>query len=243
MRGNYRKYRFLTVLALTACFAFAFGACDKGDESMSSYGDSSVEEQSTESCEDSSVEEQSAESYEDTSVEEPSSKSDEDTSVEIQTKGIYYETQVCFYVEPKEPNGLNTDGNQYGVYGMYGQHVMDNMVKLLNAESFTARLLTFFCDVPTVETDSAYLEQIQKALQFSYEMQIVEEAGLLATGVIYANISVDEELGEEFANDLYTAVIETVPEYIEENMAVPSGYTGTSCQRVSRNDTPQRVEK
>jgi hypothetical protein len=36
---------------------------------------------------------------------------------------------------------INSNGSQYGVYGAYGRHVMDNMVKLLNSNAFTEQLL------------------------------------------------------------------------------------------------------
>lgn len=52
----------------------------------------------------------------------------------------YYGTEVSFYVNPKKA-GENDSESQYGVYGAYGKHVMDNMVKLLNSESFTELLI------------------------------------------------------------------------------------------------------
>ncbi len=55
---------------------------------------------------------------------------------------LYYGTQVEFYVNPEKPKNTTSDGaSQYGVYGAYGRHVMDNMVKLLESESFTEQLL------------------------------------------------------------------------------------------------------
>lgn len=52
----------------------------------------------------------------------------------------YYGTEVSFYVNPKKA-GENDSESQYGVYGAYGKHVMDNMVKLLNSEIFTELLI------------------------------------------------------------------------------------------------------
>ena len=53
----------------------------------------------------------------------------------------YYGTKIDFYVNPKKDNTTTVENNsQYGVYGAYGLHVMDNMVTLLNSELFAERL-------------------------------------------------------------------------------------------------------
>ena len=53
----------------------------------------------------------------------------------------YYGTTIEFYVNPEKPRETSGEGSQYGVYGAYGRHVMDNMIKLLESESFTEKLL------------------------------------------------------------------------------------------------------
>ena len=59
----------------------------------------------------------------------------------------YWGTTVEFYVNPEKKNSQTEDatqgngGSQYGVYGAYGRHVMDNIVKLLNSEIFAERLI------------------------------------------------------------------------------------------------------
>lgn len=60
----------------------------------------------------------------------------------------YYGTSIEFYVNPEKPADIsssnstaNAVGSQYGVYGAYGRHVMDAMIKLLSSESFTEKLL------------------------------------------------------------------------------------------------------
>ena len=65
-----------------------------------------------------------------------------------QTKDVkYYGTQMRFYVNPENPtmsvdgSGLNTSGSEYGVYGAYGEHDFDNMVKLLNEDIFAEEML------------------------------------------------------------------------------------------------------
>lgn len=62
----------------------------------------------------------------------------------------YYGTEVSFYVNPKKA-GENDSESQYGVYGAYGKHVMDNMVKLLNSEIFTELLILNGETLPVAE--------------------------------------------------------------------------------------------
>ena len=64
---------------------------------------------------------------------------------------LYFGTQVEFYVNPEKPRGTGSEGaSQYGVYGAYGRHVMDNMIKLLGSESFTEQLLLNGEALPTI---------------------------------------------------------------------------------------------
>ena len=60
----------------------------------------------------------------------------------------YFGTKIEFYVNPEKPeesegtsSGTAAGGSQYGVYGAYGRHVMDNMVKLLSSDIFAEQLL------------------------------------------------------------------------------------------------------
>ena len=57
----------------------------------------------------------------------------------------YYGTSVEFYVNPEKKVGASDDtqqgGSQYGVYGAYGRHVMDNMVRLLSSQIFAEQLM------------------------------------------------------------------------------------------------------
>ena len=64
---------------------------------------------------------------------------------------LYFGTQVEFYVNPEKPRNNGSEGtSQYGVYGAYGRHVMDNMIKLLESESFTEQLLLDGKALPTL---------------------------------------------------------------------------------------------
>ena len=54
----------------------------------------------------------------------------------------HYGTTVEFYVNPERPKASTSEnGSQYGVYGAYGRHVMDNIVKLLSSESFAEKVM------------------------------------------------------------------------------------------------------
>ncbi len=71
----------------------------------------------------------------------------------------YYGTSIEFYVNPEKPTEIgntsnstaNAVGSQYGVYGAYGRHVMDAMIKLLSSESFTEQLLLEDDGLPSTE--------------------------------------------------------------------------------------------
>lgn len=65
----------------------------------------------------------------------------------------YYGTEVQFYVNPDRPKKTTvSESSQYGVYGAYGRHVMDNMVKLLSSESFTEHLILNGKTIPDPST-------------------------------------------------------------------------------------------
>lgn len=71
----------------------------------------------------------------------------------------YFGTKVEFYVNPEKPKnstgssaGTAAGGSQYGVYGAYGRHVMDNMIKLLSSDSFAEKLLLNGDPLPSTET-------------------------------------------------------------------------------------------
>jgi hypothetical protein len=60
--------------------------------------------------------------------------------------------QLSYYVHPEKMEvGTDEAFNQYGVYGAYGRHVMDNMVKLLSSDFFTEKLLLNDEDLPSLD--------------------------------------------------------------------------------------------
>lgn len=264
----------------------------------------------------------------------------------------YYGTTVEFYVNPKKDENQISNESQYGVYGAYGRHVMDNMTKLLGSESFAEQLLLdddglptqFLSDENRAEIDAkiaeagtplaikksavktaetarqavaeaqvaynervkqweteelpaynagnsgaetikvardAYLNEVKTALKSAQdakelaelaEVKAIEDANTaveavralwreteryeeliitvtesinyryydetetdvddLARSFIYVNVSVLND--EELANDLFDQLLVMLPRYVEKNMAIPSGYIGTNCQRITR---------
>ncbi len=56
----------------------------------------------------------------------------------------YWGTTLEFYINPVRDKDSETElggGSTYGVYGAYGKNVMDNIVRLLNSESFTELMI------------------------------------------------------------------------------------------------------
>ena len=281
----------------------------------------------------------------------------------------YHGTEIQFYVNPDKPKETS-GGSQFGVYGAYGRHVMDNMVKLLSSESFTEHLILDTKPVPdtrqtwsitrnnvvekttitaelnglitvaqeaiskankqkeeylaeqtkakdalknlqdvwvdeVMQTESAFwtfseiayqqllknnaasskliaayntydsarnnaetekgeydealldaetktdatlakwrdtdqyktsLAQYSGKISYSYlgETDNFDDANNLARSFIYVKISVLNN--EDFANTLREKVINVVPAYVETHMAIPDGYEGTNCQRITRSD-------
>ena len=81
----------------------------------------------------------------------------------------YFGTNVEFYVNPEKPEdssgtsaGTAAGGSQYGVYGAYGRHVMDNMVKLLRSDSFAEKLLLNGNYLPSLNTQWFEEEEMTK---------------------------------------------------------------------------------
>lgn len=281
-----------------------------------------------------------------------------------------YGTRIDFYVSPKPSEDSKKNDSQFGVYGAYGWHVMDNITKLLSSESFTEQLLLGDDKLPItsvipergteegdllrknmeaireplkdyeraqeakeaaleeyeekqeeyakavsiaskanslylslinaqadqltieealMEKDNAELQEesakaalelaetklenaketaqeklavseesfeevykvwrdtdiykdtikmIGKSIKFAFysekDLQVSTSTETLAKSFIYVTINVTESL--DLANFVYDRVVEVLPRYVRENMAVPSGYIGTNCQRISRLD-------
>lgn len=165
----------------------------------------------------------------------------------------YWGTSLEFYVNPDAPimqDGQVTSNSTYGVYGAYGRHVMDNIVKLLSSESFAEKMAENMMEkidgAPSKDEMKlpdgrinpeykAFLYKIKNSVKFSYiaEEEDLEDAINLARSFIYVDISVLGDENKEFANKLVGCVRDTVIPYVEENMIVPDGYKGTSCTEIT----------
>lgn len=168
----------------------------------------------------------------------------------------FYGTTVEFYVNPEKPKDVvGGNGSQYGVYGAYGRHVMDNIVKLLSSESF-AEILIDGTDGNEVISEPMkgipqkyslsekgeqymtgeyknFLSRVKNAVHFSYleSNADIDDANNLARSFIYVKISVIND--KAFAESVLDSVRTVVPWYVEANMTVPSDYSGTNCQKIT----------
>ncbi len=183
----------------------------------------------------------------------------------------YWGTTVEFYVnpykneeteDPLNPGASATPniGSQYGVYGAYGRHVMDNMIKLLSSESFAE----FLIDGVKMQTNQGevviskpmknipkkidfdkngkeyitleykeFLQKVDESVKFRYleDEKNGEDVNNLARSFIYVDISVIND--KEFAETLLESVESVVPWYISKNMTVPADYDGTNCKKIT----------
>ena len=140
----------------------------------------------------------------------------------IQTANVkYYGTKIDFYVNPRKVSGPNSDNNsQYGVYGAYGLHVMDNMVTLLNSELFAERLTLNADGLPCDEEGKAYVNDAtlqekvnvalaaKKALDDAQKDITAKEEGIQAAEKAYAEANtayVNAVQSSELAEKLYNS--------------------------------------
>ncbi len=159
----------------------------------------------------------------------------------------YYGTKLEFYVNP-EADGIVTSGSTYGVYGAYGRHVMDNIIKLLSSEQFSEELMSGFKNAPTEKEIIGkngkksinpeykdYLNKVRNSVVFSYldEEVNLDDAVNLARSFIYVELSVEGEENIEFAEELLSIIRVKMPEYVEEKMIIPEGYIGTNCVEIT----------
>ena len=156
----------------------------------------------------------------------------------------------------KKENGdsLNEDeieiNDLYNLLTKYKEDVktLKESLKTANAEANSAAATADEKEEEAIElwreTDELYearLTAIMKSAKYSYynEDEVTDKVEDLARSFIYVEISVLN--GEDFAKGLRNRIIEVVPEFVEDNMAIPSGYDGTNCQRITRSDAIVRT--
>ena len=157
----------------------------------------------------------------------------------------YYGTEIWFYINPKEKLSDGED-TTYGVYGSYGDNVMDTMTKLLESDLFTEQLVEGWNRTPVKLLDDgslnpkykAFIYALKDTIEFSYDTTQEKAAGssnTLAKSFIVVNIELladDEEL-VTFAEELLVRLRNYIPEYVTRHMIVPSGFEGTNCKEIT----------
>lgn len=132
---------------------------------------------------------------------------------------LYFGTQVEFYVNPEKPRNNGSEGtSQYGVYGAYGRHVMDNMIKLLESESFTEQLLLDGEALPTLtiegvaENEEAVVTPfgsvLAKGQSWSWVSPEKPEYAQLAAALETANAARKHANDSEHVNPYNAALVE-----------------------------------
>ncbi len=81
------------------------------------------------------------------------------------------------------------------------------------------------------------LTKYSSALGFSFSQSSASSSE--GTNFIYVEIFVLND--KDFAEKVLKRVKTLVPEYVEQRMAVPEGYTGTKCDRITRTDDIRRT--
>ncbi len=118
-------------------------------------------------------------------------------------------------------------GSQYGVYGAYGRHVMDAMVKLLSSKPFTERLLLEANGLPSMETyPSLNTNKYAKAIQAKKvasdawaKVKALEKPRLEALKNLndcWTLFGMTGTFTEEGYNKLFNSTDITVPQYLKD---------------------------
>ena len=98
----------------------------------------------------------------------------------------YWGTAMEFYVNPERPEtedgNVNIGGSTYGVYGAYGRHVMDNIVKLLNSESFAEKLILNGNKLPEKNVWVNVQNEDETALELNPKIDAAEAKIITAQG-------------------------------------------------------------
>ncbi len=157
----------------------------------------------------------------------------------------YYGTEIWFYINPKEKLSDEEDST-YGVYGSYGDNVMDTMTKLLESELFTEQLVEGWSRTPTKYLENGslnpdykdFIYAVMDTIEFSYDTtqeKTTSSPSTLAKSFIIVNIELLANSDElvVLAEELLVRLRDYVPEYVVRHMIVPSGFEGTNCKEIT----------
>ena len=134
----------------------------------------------------------------------------------------YYGTTVEFYVNPEKPKQTSGEGSQYGVYGAYGRHVMDNMIKLLESESFTEELILNGAALP--DMTKQWTKKTDKATLLTTKVSVAQ--ALLAEQKLY-----DDAVEEKYA--LAADALAVLQEAWNDELATSVEYQGLSYSKAA----------
>ena len=146
-----------------------------------------------------------------------------------------YGTSIEFYINPEKPkdigastnNAANAVGSQYGVYGAYGRHVMDAMVKLLSSQSFAEQLMLNGNTLPCVDVNKAETPD-------DYYPNLDEQKYLNATKALADMDKLWKDIAEKYDNPRASA-LEKLEEEWKATGQVGS-FTITACEKLLNSD-------
>ena len=146
-----------------------------------------------------------------------------------------YGTSIEFYVNPEKPkeigassnNAANAVGSQYGVYGAYGRHVMDAIVKLLESESFAEQLMLNGEKLPCVDVNIAENPD-------DYYPNLDSQKHIKASNAIAEMDKLWKDIGEKYDTPRATALKNLEEEWKRTGQV--GSFTITACEKLLNAD-------
>ena len=153
---------------------------------------------------------------------------------------VSYGTSLTFYINPSTDDKVETE-SIYSTYGSYSKNVMNNMIGLLESEMFSSKLLDGMIDrgvegTPADKVEDGNITQAHKnwislisnVVKFSFASD-----GNIAESFVKVSISIDGNAnggkGKMTAEQISNQIQEEVPEFVQQYMPKPAGYTATNC--------------
>lgn len=117
------------------------------------------------------------------------------------------------------------------------QNELNEVNKIANVE--TQKVYELYRQTPIYQS---LMKTINESVTYSYYKTVDDDAvEALAKSFIYVEISILNN--EKLANDLYNQILNALPSYVMSKMPIPTGYSGTSCQRITRMDEVKRTNE
>lgn len=145
----------------------------------------------------------------------------------------YYGVTISYYVNPYK----NPPAGDLPIYGSYGTAITDTVTELLGTQLFAEKILDGMADKPQKYVDPSatgrktitkeYAEAIYKVQE---SLTVEETEG--TNNIFHVTISVPKD--KDYAEELRDRLNAILPEFLEQNMPLPSGdYVGTECQSLT----------